>query len=201
MDYEQKYKEDPIYKEVDPNARVWRTYLDESQTFDSDMTEDARDTVDVLLVFAGLFSAVVTTFLVEILRGLEADMGQVSAFLLYDIYTLQTAYFNGTLNDTNFSFRPPPTEFSAQPLKVWVSALWLASLALSLTMALIAVLVKQWLHHYRSLPSGTPRDRALARQYRFDGFKKWHVPFIIGFLPFLMLLALAIFFLGLILLL
>ncbi len=51
MDYEQKYKEDPIYKEVDPNARVWRTYLDESQTFDSDMTEDARDTVDVLLVF------------------------------------------------------------------------------------------------------------------------------------------------------
>ncbi len=128
-------------------------------------------------------------------------MGQVSAFLLYDMYTLQTAYFNGTLNDTKFSFRPPPTEFSAPPLKVWVSALWLASLALSLTMALIAVLVKQWLHHYRSIPSGTPRDRALARQYRFDGFKKWHVPFIIGFLPFLMLLALAIFFLGLILLL
>ncbi len=51
MDYEQKYPPDPIFEEAQPNARVWRMCVDEFQIFDTDLSEDARDTVDVLLVF------------------------------------------------------------------------------------------------------------------------------------------------------
>ncbi len=79
----------------------------------------------------------------------------------------------------------------------WVNGLWFTSLSLSLTTALGAVLVKQWLHQYISLPSGTPRDRSRIRQYRYAGFEKWQVPTIIGLLPVLMHVALAIFFVGL----
>lgn len=49
--YEEKYPEDAIYEEVSSNARVWRTYEDESRIHDANMVEESRDNVDVLLVF------------------------------------------------------------------------------------------------------------------------------------------------------
>lgn len=51
FDYEQKYPPDPIYEETGPNARVWRMCLDEYAIFDADLSDDFRDTVDLLLVF------------------------------------------------------------------------------------------------------------------------------------------------------
>lgn len=51
MDYKQRYPEDPIYKETEPNARVFHVYNDESQLFDSDMIIEAGDSLDILLVF------------------------------------------------------------------------------------------------------------------------------------------------------
>ncbi len=79
FDYEQKFPEDKQQEEMGPTARVWRTYLEECAPFDIEMVEGWRDGLDVLLVFvstitqklitpssieekAGLFSAVVTTF-------------------------------------------------------------------------------------------------------------------------------------------
>lgn len=35
---------------MNPDARVWRVYLDESGQFDLDMVEGIKDTVDVMLV-------------------------------------------------------------------------------------------------------------------------------------------------------
>ncbi|SJL04845.1 uncharacterized protein ARMOST_08216 [Armillaria ostoyae] len=197
--YEEKYPEDAIYEETTPNARVWRTYEDESRIHDANMVEESRDNVDVLLVFAGLFSAVVTTFVVQTSQSLQADYAAMSASLLYESVLVQRAIANGSpvtaiapspLNPT-IAFVPATTD-------VWVNGLWFTSLFLSLTTALVAVLVKQWLHHYVALPSGTPRDRSLTRQFRYAGFQKWHVQVIIGLLPVLMHLALAIFLVGLV---
>lgn len=50
-DYEQKYPEDPYGKEFEPEARVWKVYMDEAEVFDMELTEGWKDTVDVLLVF------------------------------------------------------------------------------------------------------------------------------------------------------
>jgi len=57
-----KYPEDDYSEAMGPNARVRKVYLDEDETEDSRMLGSWKDTVDVLLVFAGLFSAVVTSF-------------------------------------------------------------------------------------------------------------------------------------------
>lgn len=81
---------------------------------------------------------------------------------------------------------------------VWVNGLWFTSLALSLTTALMAVLTKQWIHQYMSVPSGTPRDRSRIRQFRYMSLQRWQVPVIIGLLPVLMHIALGVFFAGLI---
>ncbi|KAK0459419.1 uncharacterized protein EV420DRAFT_1333832, partial [Desarmillaria tabescens] len=199
FNYEDKYPEDNIYEETAPNARVWRTYVDESTNYDARMVGESRDSVDVLLVFAGLFSAVVTTFVSQTSQSLQADYTQVSASLLFEIVLVQRALANGSsLDNVPVSSLNPYTAFTPATTDVWVNGLWFTSLSLSLATALVAVLVKQWLHHYLALPSGTPRERSHVRQYRYRGFQRWHVLVIIGLLPVLMHLALGIFFVGLV---
>ncbi|KAK0463908.1 uncharacterized protein EV420DRAFT_1329359, partial [Desarmillaria tabescens] len=199
FNYEEKYPEDAYCEEMGPNARVFRTYLDERAIYDANMIEESRDGVDVLLVFAGLFSAVVTTFVAQTSQSLQADYAEMSANLLFEMVNIQRAIASGASVD-NVAASPlnPNITFIASTTSVWVNGLWFTSLALSLTTALVSVLVKQWLHHYMALPSGTPRERSLLRQFRFAGLQKWRVLVIIGLLPVLMHTALAIFFVGLV---
>ncbi|KAK0227832.1 hypothetical protein IW262DRAFT_1531569 [Armillaria fumosa] len=198
-DYEQKYPEDAIYEETTPNARVWRVHEDDSKKHDDNMVEESRDNVDVLLVFAGLFSAVITTLVAQTSQSLQVDNAAMSASLLYESVLLQHAIANGSsVNSIAPSPLNPTIAFIPATTDVWVNGLWFTSLFLSLTTALVAVLVKQWLHHYVALPSGTLHDRSLTRQFRYAGFQKWHVQVIIGLLPVLMHLTLTIFLVGLV---
>ncbi|KAK0245270.1 hypothetical protein EDD85DRAFT_12629 [Armillaria nabsnona] len=158
------------------------------------MVGESRDSVDVLLVFAGLFSAVVTTFVVQTSQSLQANYTQMSAALLFEMVLIQRALANGSsLDSVPVSSLNPYTGFIPATTDVWVNGLWFTSLSLSLATALVAVLVKQWLHHYLVLPSGTPQGRSHVRQSRYGGFQRWHVLIIIGLLPVLMHLALGIF--------
>lgn len=190
---------DAVYEETAPNATVWQTYMREGSKIDIRMVGECRENLDVLLVFAGLFSAVVTTFIVQTYQSLQADYTQASAMLLFELVSIQRALANGTPLDTipKSSSNPSTTSIPSRG-SVWVNGLWLTSLVLSLSTALIAVLVKQWLHHYAALPSGTSRERSHTRQFRHAGFQKWQVFAIVGLLPVIMHAALAIFFLGLV---
>ncbi|KAF9013836.1 hypothetical protein BDZ89DRAFT_896723, partial [Hymenopellis radicata] len=197
--YENKYPPDAVYEETGPHARLWRTYLDESQMHDFEMVEYSRDSVDVLLVFAGLFSAVVTAFVAQTSQALQMPSDTILTSLVYELVNIQRASHNGTsVDDVPFSALTPASTEPQSSSIVWVNGLWFVSLSLSLTTALLSVLVKQWFHQYVSMPSGTPRDRSLIRQYRFSGLQKWHVPMIVGLLPVLMHGAVAVFFCGLI---
>ncbi|KAK0503508.1 hypothetical protein EDD18DRAFT_1017612, partial [Armillaria luteobubalina] len=197
--YEEKYPEDAYGEELGPNARVFRTYVDERAKHDTNMVEEAKDGVDVLLVFAGLFSAVVTTFVAQTSQSLQADYTEMSANMLFEMIKIQRAIANSaSLNTVAPSPLNPSITFIASTTSVWVNGLWFTSLALSLTTALVSVLVKQWLHHYMAPLSGTPRERSLLQQFRFSGLQKWRVLIIIGLLPVLMHTALAMFFVGLV---
>lgn len=89
------------------------------------------------------------------------------------------------------------TSFHPRPIDLAINACWFLSLSLSLATALIAVVAKQWIHQYTTIPSGSPRDRARIRHFRFLGLEKWRVPEVVGLLPTLMHLSLGIFFVGL----
>ncbi|KAK0227003.1 hypothetical protein EDD85DRAFT_923330 [Armillaria nabsnona] len=196
FDYEKKFAEDKRGEELASAARVWRIYLEECAASDGEMVEGWRDGLDVLLVFAGLFSAVVTTFVAQTSQSLQVDYGQVTASLLIELINVQRSASNGSLvNDvsrSDLTFRPSTSDS-------WVNGLWFTSLSLSLTAALFAVLTKQWIHQYLSMPSGTPRDRCHVRQFRYMGLEQWRVGFIIGLLPVLMSASLAVFLVGLVL--
>ncbi|KAF9027386.1 hypothetical protein BDP27DRAFT_1247451 [Rhodocollybia butyracea] len=99
---------------------------------------------------------------------------------------------------TTLNIPPTITTFSPAILDLWVNGLWFTSLIISLSVALFAVLAKQWLRQYMSIITGTPREQALIRQFRFDGLEKWRVQSLIGLLPTLLHLALILFFAGLV---
>ncbi|KAJ7872529.1 hypothetical protein B0H14DRAFT_2438363, partial [Mycena olivaceomarginata] len=179
-DYGAKYAEDPPYKELDNEARMWHVYNDESEIFDNDMVIESNDNLDILLVFAGLFSSVLTTFVVQTSQALSPDNTAASNSILLEFVALQRAQANGT------SFESIPhanISFTVALSDVWVNSLWFTSLMLSLTTALLAVLAKQWLRQYSSFIAGSARERALIRQFRYVSFDKWGVQLIIGFLP------------------
>ncbi|KAJ6592416.1 hypothetical protein B0H19DRAFT_854833, partial [Mycena capillaripes] len=179
-DYRRKYAEDRPNKELDPEARVWHVYNDESAIFDNDMMVESGDNLDILLVFAGLFSGVLTTFVAQTSQNLSPDNAAVSNSILLELVALQRAQTNGTSFD---SISAADTSFTVARTDLWVNGLWFTSLALSLTTALLAVLAKQWLRQYSSFVTGSARERALIRQFRYACFNKWGVQLIIGLLP------------------
>ncbi|KAA1473338.1 hypothetical protein DENSPDRAFT_872744 [Dentipellis sp. KUC8613] len=199
-DYEKKYAMDEDGKCLEPNARVWKVYLDEAKVMDDDMVEAWKDTIDVLLVFAGLFSAVVTTFVVQSSQSLQPDYSQISAMLLTELVGLQRAMADGVSPSVvSVSQQNATSGFQVAASDQWVNRLWFISLSFSLATALISVLVKQWLQYYVSTVSGTSQEKAHIRHFRYIGLEKWHVSEIVGFLPIFMHIALLLFFIGLVL--
>ncbi|KAF9009224.1 hypothetical protein BDZ89DRAFT_1168053 [Hymenopellis radicata] len=95
FDYEQKYGEDKPYEEMGESGRMWKTYLSESAKVDADKVMSWTDALDVLLVFAGLFSAVVSTFVAQTFQTLQIDNGEVTAYLVFELVHLQRAVMDG----------------------------------------------------------------------------------------------------------
>ncbi|KAJ7367061.1 hypothetical protein DFH08DRAFT_836464 [Mycena albidolilacea] len=195
-DYKQKYAEDPPYRELVPDdARVWLVYNDESTIFDNDMIVESGDNLDILLLFAGLFSAVLTTFVAQTSQALSPDNTAISNSILLELVALQRAKANGTSFD---SIPAADISFTMSSTDIWVNGLWFTSLALSLSTALLAVLAKQWLRQYSSFIAGSARTRALIRQFRYACFDKWGVRLIISLLPTVLHLSLFLFKVGLV---
>ncbi len=125
---------------------------------------------------------------------MQPDYNQASGFLFFQI-------LNATVsNGSQFSIPSSPTAFNFSPSRSdeWLNSLWFVSLTLSLITALVAVLVKQWLHQYVAIVSNSSaRDRARIRHLRYAGLQMWQVPMIIGLLPVLLHASLGLFFAGL----
>lgn len=148
---------------------------------------------------ASIFSAIVTTFVVESCHDLKVDYAEVSANILHDLLSLQFSLAQGVApSDLSAPSITSPSPFRAKPADLWINGLWFSSLALSLSTALITVLTKQWIHQCMAVSSGTTRDRARIRQFRYTSFLKWHVPLMIGLLPVFIHASLGAFFVGLV---
>ena len=83
---------------------------------------------------------------------------------------------------------------------VWVNILWLTSLVLSLTCALIATLLQQWARSYIETPmeEDVLRHRARVRSLLLNGVKQYKLPLMVEILPTLLHLSVFSFFGGLV---
>ncbi|KAH8797995.1 hypothetical protein DL96DRAFT_1446695, partial [Flagelloscypha sp. PMI_526] len=192
--YEEKYPEDAPGDELGADARVFKVYNDEAEKYDADMIRGFRDSLDGLLVFASLFSAVVTTILMQTIQTLPTNQDRVTNYLLYETTLLLRANSNATLVNSISHSPFGPDSRTMDTTDIWINALFIASLVLSLTTALLSVLAKQWLQAYTTVTSGSARDVALIRHLRFVGLEQWKLHEIIGALPLILHTSLGLFF-------
>ncbi|EIN09714.1 hypothetical protein PUNSTDRAFT_22366, partial [Punctularia strigosozonata HHB-11173 SS5] len=145
----------------------------------------------------GLFSAVLTAFLVEVYTQLQPDNTQLSVQLLSNI-SLQLQQIS--LNQAApASVDPLNMSFQADSHVVAINALWFLSLILALASALLGIFVKQWLREYMAWPNVSPVQHAIQlRKFRYDAFQTWKVPTIVTLVPGLLQLAVVLFFGGLV---
>lgn len=89
-----------------------------------------------------------------------------------------------------------PARSRAPTSVIVVNILWFSSLILSLISASIGILVRQWLQEYCALTSSQPYESICIRQYRYNNYMRWQVDILLKMLPFLLQLALLLFFTG-----
>ncbi|KIY67418.1 hypothetical protein CYLTODRAFT_376076 [Cylindrobasidium torrendii FP15055 ss-10] len=183
--------DEPPHYHIPKTTDPWKKCRVRVDNYDRVLCRGWADDIDTLLVFAGLFSAIVTAFVVETFQWLEEDSGDMTVEILQQI-SLQ-------LSDPSL----PPWQdsgdtFVPDPVVVRVNTFWFASLGFSLITALMGILCKQWLYEFRR-EAGLSNQRSLAlRQMRMISLERWRVPSIINFLPLLLQLSLILFFIGLI---
>ncbi|KAG7094510.1 hypothetical protein E1B28_005341 [Marasmius oreades] len=167
----------------------WDVIMKTVDALDDDLVKGYKEDIDTLLVFAGLFSAVVTAFTVESYQWLQEDTVDKSVALLTQIAQQMS-------NPGQMS--PSSTPFAPTSSTVRINTFWFLSLTLALVDALFGLLCKQWVREYqRKTNTKTPGQALALRWLRFQSFERWHVPKILASLPILLEVALFLFLAGL----
>ncbi|KAN0118870.1 hypothetical protein V8E52_004642 [Russula decolorans] len=176
------------------DSEMWNMYLDEVKEEDKRIIDAWKDDANSLVTFTGLFSAIVGTFIIEFYKKLSSDSGDQTVALLQQIShqlpNSQNIPYSNTANQPS----PPGTAM------VWVNALWLISLVLSLTCALIATLLQQWARRYIETPKSPNilRHRARVRSLLLFGTRLYKIHLIVEILPTLLHLSVYLFLGGLV---
>ncbi|GJE95382.1 hypothetical protein PsYK624_115660 [Phanerochaete sordida] len=176
-------------------SNLWQTMVKTVRDADTRKVADAKEDLDTLLVFAGLFSAVVTTFVVDSYASLQPDNTDELVFLMRQSLSQNYTFADGVLRPA-VPF-PNDTPFAAPLWALRVNGLWFASLVVSLSTASFGMLVKQWLNEYLAMDWITPEEQLRARQFRYPGLEDWKVFEIAAMLPLLLHVSLGFFFIGL----
>ena len=145
---------------------------------------------------AGIFSTIVSAFLIESHKSLKADPADVSSILLRQIAQEIVDVSNGTR-------LTPPTlndKFTPPRRAIHVNILWFLSVCLSLACGLAASLVQQWLRRYIRLTQhpDVPRRRARVRIFLFEGIQAFHVGRVVENISVMLHAAIFLFFTGLV---
>ncbi|KAG8829327.1 hypothetical protein FRC17_006750 [Serendipita sp. 399] len=183
-------------------------YCNEAFTVDNEAVEDWTSSLQMLQTFvsaltallrlgtdnrqAAIFSAVLITLIVDSKRLLEQDKTEV----LVDAVVF---LMNNLANGTHRPYEPP--KFQPTTQSILVNCFFFASLCLSITTALAAVLAMQWVTDYGAVTrraGSTPEERVKRRHFRYQGGQEWRMDTIIGALPIVLHLSVLLFFVGLI---
>ncbi|KAI0259687.1 hypothetical protein BC834DRAFT_974094 [Gloeopeniophorella convolvens] len=181
----------------DGSGALFSMYLERAEDEDKKLAESWKGDAEGILVFTGLFSATVATFLSTSFQSLQLNSQDASAFYLAQIYQATTLPNNGSHTPLPSAISDP-SSFSPSTSNIWINALWSLSLAISLTCALLATLLQQWTRRYLRVtcPRMMPHKRARVRSFFAEGIDKFRLPWLVEALPALLHLSVFLFFAG-----
>ncbi|KAG8919032.1 hypothetical protein FRC02_001968 [Tulasnella sp. 418] len=177
---------------IDEDTSFWQTYITEAEKFDKEMVDGWNQSLDNLLVFSGLFSAVNTAFIIETYKSLRQDPADEIARMFRLLLKHRNDDYQFSDKELGFAFEGPERP------AIRINSIFFASLSCSLLVALGAVQGKDWLTRYNhpGLASKPYSVQAHYRQKKLDGLERWGFRLLVRFLPFLMQLSLALFLAG-----
>ncbi|KAJ6540394.1 hypothetical protein B0H19DRAFT_1381550 [Mycena capillaripes] len=178
-------------------SKLWAVYVSEADKYDKALVESWKNDMEGMLIFTGLFSASLTSFLVESYKTLIPDPGGSTVQLLSQISQQLTAAANGTSLQLPAS---TPVHFTPATSSLVCNALWFISLGLSLSCALIATLLEQWARHFlhKADMRSAPVIRARIFSYLYYGMKRFNMHTVVDIVPLLLHASLFCFFAGLV---
>ncbi|KAJ7217575.1 hypothetical protein B0H12DRAFT_960581, partial [Mycena haematopus] len=88
--------------------KVWAIYISEAEKYDRALVESWKSDMEGLLIFAALFSAVLTAFIIESYKSLNPDSGDLTVQLLEQISQQLATSANGS----TFSIPRSPPSFA-----------------------------------------------------------------------------------------
>ncbi|KAJ7194302.1 hypothetical protein GGX14DRAFT_404759 [Mycena pura] len=181
----------------DAAGRLWSVYISEAEKYDKELVESWKSNMEGMLIFAGLFAASLTAFLIESYKTLSADSSDTTNFLLTQISQQLAA--SAAANGTGFITTTPPS-FTPTAASVICNVLWFISLGLSLTCALFATLLEQWARDFlhRADMRSAPATRARMFSYLYYGLKRFNLHTVVEIIPLLLHMSLLLFFGGLV---
>ncbi|KAN0130556.1 hypothetical protein V8E53_011642, partial [Lactarius tabidus] len=182
----------------DPSGAIFSMYITRALKFDDENVENWKGGADGILVFTGLFSSTVATFIAVSYPGLQQDPNVTTQSILTQI---SQQLSNANTNSTIHAAIPyTQTPFSPSTSVVFVNSVWFLSLVLSLTCALMATLLQQWARRYLQIMkrNHAPHVRAHVREYFSRGARKFRIFGLVELLPSLLLLSVLLFFAGLV---
>ncbi|KAG8852685.1 hypothetical protein FRB96_008541 [Tulasnella sp. 330] len=169
----------------------WSRYDVAADAYDKAQLHRQNDNLDVLLIFAGLFSAVNTAFIVLTIVDLSAPPSYKTELLL----TLLVNRTDPTTLSAN-DFNPP---FVPHTAAIRQNCLFFASLCSSVLSAAGAVLGKQWLGKFeRTGQVGSHEAQGRLRTEKWYGSEEWGLQTVIEVLPNLLLISVGLFFAALV---
>ncbi|KAJ7831661.1 hypothetical protein B0H13DRAFT_2213015, partial [Mycena leptocephala] len=178
----------------DADDALWTIYVSEAEKSRL-IVEGWKHDMDGLLIFSGLFSAIVSTFVVEGYKTLENDPGEQTVQLLEKILQQLAAPINGSTAQGPFAAQAfhPSTEATVS------NVLWLISLGLSLASALLTIFIKQWAHKFlhRASMRSAPAIRARILSYMYCGLGRFQMQTVVDAIPLLLQVSLLLFLAGL----
>ncbi|KAI0266157.1 hypothetical protein BC834DRAFT_969662 [Gloeopeniophorella convolvens] len=182
---------------IDAWEKMWTIYLSEAEKHDKAVAAGWKDDAGSVLIFTGLFSTVVASFIIEGYKYLSPSTSDETVSLLRQISSQLAALSNHTGVG---AIPAPSTQFSPRVPMVCANMLWAASFLLSTACALCATLVHQWARQYfqPSQLAMAPRDRARVRSFIFLGAEKYGISTVVRIIPLLLHISVLLFFIGLV---
>ncbi|KAJ7712085.1 hypothetical protein B0H16DRAFT_1626274 [Mycena metata] len=170
---------------TDNKTTFWTAYKTLADEYDKETQRKYGNDLDTALIFAGLFSAVSSAFIIQIQPELQPTSELTGTTLA--LLTLLAQNISVPTSTTSSSSAPPTIIVVAQGFLYF-------SLFSTLLAALLAVLGKQWILHYDSVGErGTIAERGLERQHKFDGMQRWKFDLAMQMFPLLLQFALLLF--------
>jgi hypothetical protein len=176
----------PTTARQDSGNELWDMYLDEVKEEDKRISDAWKEDSNGILVFV---SPNLLIFLLASMTSSKTGLfsATVGAFIIEFYKTLSP-------NSGNQTTSPPSASM------IWVNSMWLISLVLSLTSALLATLLQQWARRYVETPKAPnePKDRARVRSFLSLGTESYKMRLAVEIALALLHLSVYLFFAGLV---